>query len=356
MRFFAFHRSIIAFPAAVFVLASILCDIDFGGIMTKQIVCLDGYTLNPGDIGWGPFEAIGEITVHDRTPEDHILARAAGASHLLTNKTPLSTDTLAQLPDLKYIGVLATGYNVVDVQAAAERDIVVTNVPTYGTDSVAQHATALMLELVRGVGVHHQAVRNGQWSSNDDWCFALQPVIELTGKTMAIVGLGRIGLALARIGAAMGMKLIAHDRYWPTPDRLGGLDVESVELDDAFQRADVISLHCPLTSENHHLVDAARLKTMKPTAVIINTSRGPLIDNQALADALRAGTIGGAGLDVLDVEPPPADNPLIGAPRCIVTPHIAWYAAEARSRLMQIAADNLQAFWNGKPVNVVSKK
>ncbi len=324
--------------------------------MTQRIICLDGFTLNPGDIGWGPFEAIGQVTVHDRTSEDQIVARAAGAPHLLTNKTPLSAETLEQLPDLRYIGVLATGYNVVDTQASAERGIIVTNVPTYGTDSVAQHATALMLELMRGVGVHHRAVLDGQWSNNDDWCFALQPVTELTGKTLAIVGLGRIGLALARIGAAMGMELIAHDRYWPTSDRLAGLEVEAVELDDAFARADVISLHCPLTSENHHLVDAARLATMKPTAVIINTSRGPLIDNQALADALRAGAIGGAGLDVLDVEPPPADNPLIGAPRCIVTPHIAWYAAEARTRLMQVAADNLQAFLDGKPVNVVSKK
>ncbi len=324
--------------------------------MTQRIICLDGFTLNPGDIGWGPFEAIGQVTVHDRTSEDQIVARAAGAPHLLTNKTPLSAETLEQLPDLRYIGVLATGYNVVDTQAAAERGIIVTNVPTYGTDSVAQHATALMLELMRGVGVHHRAVLDGQWSNNDDWCFALQPVTELTGKTLAIVGLGRIGLALARIGAAMGMELIAHDRYWPTSDRLAGLEVEAVELDDAFARADVISLHCPLTSENHHLVDAARLATMKPTAMIINTSRGPLIDNQALADALRAGAIGGAGLDVLDVEPPPADNPLIGAPRCIVTPHIAWYAAEARTRLMQVAADNLQAFLDGKPVNVVSKK
>jgi glycerate dehydrogenase len=323
--------------------------------MSQRIVCLDGYTLNPGDIGWGPFEAVSEITVHDRTPAHQIIARTQKVPHLLTNKTPLDARTLDQLPDLKYIGVLATGYNVVNVHAAAKRNVVVTNVPTYGTDSVAQHAAALILELMRGVGVHHHAVANGQWSNSDNWCFALQPITELTGKTLGIVGLGRIGLALARIGAAMGMKLIAHDQYWPAPDRLGGLDVETVELEDLFARADVISLHCPLTDANHHLVNSARLATMKPTAIIINTSRGPLIDNHALADALRAEAIGGAGLDVLDVEPPPADNPLIGAPRCIITPHIAWYAAEARQRLMRIAADNFKAFLDGKPINVVSK-
>jgi len=322
--------------------------------MADRIVVLDGHTLNPGDIDWEPFEALGDLTVHERTPGDSILQRSAKAPYLLTNKTPLSARTLEQLEDLQYIGVLATGYNVVDTEAASARQVVVTNVPTYGTDSVAQHATALMLELVRGVSVHSQAVRDGQWTRSEDWCFALKPVVELTNKTLGIVGLGRIGLALGRIGAAMGMNLVGYDLYWPDADRLGGLEVERLELDELFARCDVVSLHCPLTQENHHLVNAPRLSTMKPTAVVLNTSRGPLIDNQALADALRAGTIAGAGLDVLDEEPPPADNPLLRAPNCIITPHIAWYAAEARKRLMQTAADNLKAFQEGNPVNKVN--
>lgn len=322
--------------------------------MAEKIVCLDGYTLNPGDIGWEPFENIGELTVHDRTPEDQIVARASGFAHALTNKTPLSADTLAQLPDLKYIGVLATGYNVVDIKAAAERGIPVTNIPIYGTDTVAQHATAMMLELTRGIAVHNQAVQEGKWSDCIDWCFALQPIRELTGKTLGLVGIGRIGLAFARIAAAMGMKLIAYDLYWPDAEKLGGLEVEQVELDALFERSDVITLHCPLTPENTEMVNAERLSMMKKTSVIINTSRGPLIDNQALADALAAGTIAGAALDVLDVEPPPADNPLLSAPNCIITPHISWYAAEARQRLMGTAADNLKAFLAGKPENVVN--
>tara|TARA_B100000676_G_C18073253_1_gene845820 strand:- start:241 stop:1209 length:969 start_codon:yes stop_codon:yes gene_type:complete len=322
--------------------------------MADRIVVLDGYTLNPGDLTWEPVEALGELTVHDRTADADILARAAGATCLMTNKTPLDADTLAALPDLRYIGVLATGYNVVEIDAARARNIPVTNIPTYGTDSVAQHAAALMLEHARGVAVHNQAVHDGEWTRNADWCFARQPIFELAGKTLGIVGIGRIGIALARIGAALGMRLVAHDLYWPDAERLGGLDVQQMELDQLFREADVISLHCPLTPENENLVDSARLATMKSNALIINTSRGPLIDNQALASALHAGQIGGAALDVLDVEPPPADNPLLSAPNCILTPHIAWYAAESRSRLMQIAADNLKAFQDGNAANVVN--
>ncbi len=322
--------------------------------MPHRIVCLDGHTLNPGDIGWGPFESLGELTVHDRTPDDQIVPRAARFAHALTNKTVFSAETIEQLPDLKYIGVLATGYNIVDIEAAASRGITVTNIPTYGTDTVAQHATALMLELTRGTASHNQAVRDGQWANCIDWCFTLQPIRELTGKTLGVVGIGRIGRAFAKIGAAMGMKLIAHDAYWPSENAMEGLAVEQVELDDLFARSDVISLHCPLTPENTKMVNADRLSMMKATSVILNTSRGPLIDNQALADALHAGTIAGAGLDVLDVEPPPADNPLLGAPNCLITPHIAWYAAEARQRLMQTAADNLAAYLSGQPTNVVN--
>jgi glycerate dehydrogenase len=322
--------------------------------MPDRIVVLDGYTLNPGDIDWKPVSDLGHLTVHDRTAGADILTRANGATHLFTNKTPLTRAAFDELPDLKYVGVLATGYNVVDIDAARENNIAVTNIPTYGTDSVAQHAAALMLEFARGISVHNQAVHNGEWTTSPDWCFSRQPMFELTGRTLGIVGIGRIGQALARIGAAFGMKLIAHDVYWPSNEALAGLSVEEVELDDLFARSDMISLHCPLTPENTHLVNAERLSKMKNTAVIINTSRGPLIDNQALADALAAGQVGGAALDVLDVEPPPAANPLLTAPNCVITPHLAWNAIEARERLMQIAADNLAAFQTGNPVNVVN--
>ncbi|MEE9211723.1 MAG: D-2-hydroxyacid dehydrogenase [Phycisphaeraceae bacterium] len=322
--------------------------------MARRIVVLDGYTLNPGDIDWGPFEAIGQVTVHDRTADDQIVCRAAGAACVLTNKTPLSAHMLAQLPQLRYIGVLATGYNIVDVEAANQRNIVVTNVPTYGTDSVAQHATALLLELARRVSIHNRAVHEGKWSTSADWCFALAPITELTGLTLGVVGLGRIGLAVARIAAAMGMNIIAFDTHQLSPNELDGLQIEYKSIDEVFSESDAISLHCPLTDQTHHLVNAERLAMMKPTAVLINTSRGPLVDNDALARALRDGTIGGAGLDVLDVEPPAADNPLIGLPNCIITPHLAWYAQAARKRLMNIAAENLKAFVRGNPINVVN--
>ena len=322
--------------------------------MSVQIVCLDGYTLNPGDIGWGPFEAIGQLTVHDRTPDNQIVQRATVAPHVLTNKTPLSAETIASLPEMKYVGVLATGYNIVDLEAAGQRGIVVTNIPTYGTDSVAQHSAALMLELTRHTSAHNKAVHEGQWSRCPDFCFALAPITELTGQTLGIVGLGRIGMALAKIAQAMGMRLVAHDAVQLSAEQLDGLPVQYIELDELFKQADVISLHCPLTPQTDRLVNAKRLATMKPTAVLINTSRGPLIDHGALAKALVDGTIAGAALDVLETEPPPTDNPLFEAPNCIITPHIAWYATAARQRLMQIAADNLNAFLDGQPANVVN--
>ncbi|MCC6578814.1 MAG: D-2-hydroxyacid dehydrogenase [Phycisphaeraceae bacterium] len=319
-----------------------------------KIVCLDGYTLNPGDISWSPFEALGSFVTYDRTSADQIVTRAQGAQILLTNKTMLSARTLTQLPQAKYIGVLATGYNVVDVKAAAVQGIVVTNVPAYGTDSVAQHAAALLLELARRVGLHHQAVAAGQWTKSPDFCFAVAPVIELTGRTLGIVGFGRIGLALARIASAMGMILLAHHPRPLEPSRLGGLNVTQVDdVDDLFAQSDVISLHCPLTEQTKHLVNARRLAMMKPTAFLLNTGRGPLVDQDALAKALHEGRLAGAGLDVLDVEPPASNNPLLAAPNCIITPHLAWYAQEARQRLMRIAAENLHAFLAGKPVNVV---
>ena len=321
--------------------------------MADRIVVLDGYTLNPGDLSWAGLEEFGELTVHDRTPLEAILERTAGCRYVLTNKVPLSAETLAQLPDLACIGVLATGYNIVDVAAASARGIVVTNVPTYGTDSVAQHATALLLELARQPALHAAAVREGAWTMSVDWCFALAPITELSGKTLGIVGIGRIGRAFARIGAAMGMTILAHDEYPPAAAALAGLEVEFTELDELFRRADVVSLHCPLTATTERLVNAERLALMKPAALLLNTSRGPLVDNRALADALLAGTIAGAGLDVLDEEPPPPDNPLLTAPNCLITPHIAWYAQASRQRLMDIAVDNLRAFVAGTPINTV---
>lgn len=318
--------------------------------MATNIVCLDGHTLNPGDLDWSPFEQLGTLSVHPRTPEDQLLARAADAEVLLTNKTPLSATTLAALPALRYIGVLATGYNIVDVGAARERGIAVSNVPTYGTDSVAQHVFALLMELVRPVRRHADAVARGDWSRSPDWCFAETSITSLDGLVLGLVGLGRIGQAVARIGAACGMRITAFDTQRPqTP----GLTVAFLELDELFSGADVVSLHCPLTPQTQNLVNAQRLARMKPTALIINTSRGPLIDSQALADALHAGRLGGAGLDVLDVEPPPPDHPLLRAPGCVVTPHIAWYARSARQRLMDVAADNLSAFLRGEALNRV---
>ena len=321
--------------------------------MTDRIVVLDGYTLNPGDLSWAGLEEFGELTVHDRSEPAAVLDRAAGARFVFTNKVALSAETLQQLPDLAYVGVLATGYDVVAVEEAKRRGVVVTNVPTYGTDSVAQHATALMLELARQPVLHASAVSDGAWTRSPDWCFALTPITELSGKVLGVVGLGRIGRAFARIGAAMGMTIVAHDAYPPDPQTLAGLDVELTELNDLFRHADVISLHCPLTPATERLVNSERLALMKPSAFLLNTSRGPLVDSAALAEALEAGAIAGAGLDVLDSEPPPADHPLLTAPNCLITPHIAWYARASRQRLLDIAVHNLRAFLDGAPVNTL---
>lgn len=318
-----------------------------------KIVCLDGYTLNPGDLSWEPFERLGELVVYDRTSAAQIVDRAHGAACVLTNKTPLDADTLRGLDALRYVGVLATGYNIVDIDTATARGIVVSNVPTYGSDSVAQHAIALMLSLVRPIAPHDEAVKRGAWSSCPDWCFALAPIDSLSGRTLGVVGLGRIGIAVGRIAAAMGMDLVGHDVHWPDAAALGGLAITRASVDELFARSDVVTLHCPLTEQTHHLVDESRLARMKPTALLINTSRGPLVDGHALAAALHRGAIAGAALDVLEVEPPLASDPLLEAPNCIITPHIAWYAKSARERLMGIAAENLAAFLSGSPVNRV---
>lgn len=314
-----------------------------------RIVVLDGYTLNPGDLSWKGLEALGTCTVHDRTPADQIVERAADADVLMTNKTVLSRETIAKLPNLKFIGVLATGFNVVDIDAARKRNIPVSNIPTYGTRSVAQMTFALLLELTQNVAHHANTVREGRWSASEDFCYWDTPLVELADLTIGLIGLGRIGNATADVARGFGMKVIAYD-----PFAKPGGDIELMELNEVLRNSDVISLHCPLTKENTGLINAERLALMKPSAFLINTSRGPLIDEPALAAALNEGTIAGAALDVLTVEPPVRDNPLFTAKNCIVTPHISWATRAARSRLMDIAVANVQAFIDGKPTNVVN--
>ena len=317
----------------------------------KKIVVLDGYCLNPGDLSWDALRALAPVEIYDRTPESEVVALAAGADMLLMTKVPISAATLAQLPELKYIGVVATGYNMVDVAAAKARQVVVCNIPTYGTASVAQFAFALLLELCHHVCAHSEAVQQGEWSRSADWCFWNYPLIELAGKTMGIVGLGRVGRKTAAIADAFGMRVVAHDSVQAgTPDYPG---FEWLPVDRLLAESDVVSLHCPLTPENTGLIDRERLNSMKATAFLLNTSRGPLVVDQDLADALNAGVIAGAGLDVLSVEPPLESNPLLRARNCIVTPHIAWATREARERLLAIAVENVRAFLGGHPKNVV---
>lgn len=317
-----------------------------------KIVVLDGYTLNPGDLTWEGLEALGKLEVYERTEASLILRRAQGAELALTNKTPLTAETLKQLKSLRYIGVLATGYNIVDVKAAKELGIPVSNIPTYGTASVAQFAFALLLELCHHVGLHGDAVRASEWTNNKDWCFWKTPLIELAGKTMGIVGFGRIGRDVGRIADAMGMRVIAHDSVQTNPPAHVGF--RWVGLEELLRESDVVSLHCPLFPETQGLINAQRLSLMKPTAFLINNSRGPLTVDQDLADALNSGSLAGAAVDVLSVEPPPASNPLLTAKNCLVTPHISWATKEARSRLMGLAVDNVRAFLAGKPQNVVN--
>jgi glycerate dehydrogenase len=305
-----------------------------------KITVLDGYCLNPGDLSWDALRAFGEVEVFDRTPADQTIARAAGAAILLTNKTALPAAVLDQLPDLRYIAVLATGYNVIDIEAARRKGIVVSNVPTYATASVAQFVFALLLELCHHVQLHADAVRAGEWSSNPDWCFSKAPLMELEGKIMGIAGYGRIGRHTARIAEAFGMSVLAYD-------------VDRGSLEDLLRQSDVVSLHMPLFPETREMINARTLALMKRTAILINTSRGPLIHEGDLADALNAGRIGGAALDVLSVEPPLPGNPLLDARNCLITPHMAWATAEARRRLMSTVFENVTAFLNGAPQNVI---
>jgi len=317
-----------------------------------RIVVLDGYTLNPGDLSWEGLRRLGELTVYDRTPPPLIRERTAGADILFTNKTPLLRETLAELPGVKYIGVLATGYNVVDVAAAAERGIVVTNVPAYGTDSVAEMVFALLLELCRRVQVHSDAVRAGDWSRSADFCFWRSPQTELSGKTMGIIGFGRIGRRVAEIASALKMRVLAADVHRQPPPPLK--EFAWADAPDLLRRSDVVSLHCPLTPQTEGLINRESLRLMKPEALLINTSRGPLVVDADLADALNRGQIAGAALDVLRTEPPGPENPLLTAKNCVFTPHIAWATRSARERLMAAAVANLEAFLAGRPTNVVS--
>lgn len=314
-----------------------------------KIAVLDGYTLNPGDLSWDSLRALGEVTVYDRTPEDEIAARAKNCGIILTNKTPLTRETIDKLPMLKYIGVLATGYNIVDCRYAKIKNIVVTNVPSYGTAAVAQLVFALLLELCHNTGSHSADVKSGVWTNAKDFCYFNSPLTELCGKTFGIIGLGKIGAKTAEIAAAFGMNIIAYGGQTQQ-----GQNIRSVTLDEIFSLSDVLSLHCPLKPETERIINSRNLNKMKKTAFLINTSRGGLIDENDLAFALNSGQIAGAGLDVLSCEPPKSGNPLLTAKNCFITPHFAWAAREARERLMAAAVSNVAAFLEAKPVNTVN--
>jgi glycerate dehydrogenase len=317
-----------------------------------KIIVLDGHTLNPGDLTWNRLFALGEVVIHDRTPADKIIERSIGAEALITNKTPFTEEIMKSLPDLKYIGVLATGYNVIDTIAAKKRNIVVTNVPAYSTTSVAQLVFALLLELCHHVQKHSDSVLEGKWAQSLDFSYSDFPLIELSGKTFGIIGFGSIGKKVADIATVFGMKIIAASRHQTNQPE--GKNFMWGEIRDVLEQADVVSMHCPLTPETKGLINSESLKRMKSSAFLINTSRGPVVVEQDLADALNKGIIAGAGIDVLSIEPPAKDNPLFNAKNCLITPHIAWATKEARVRLMDIAVNNLAAFINGKPINVVS--
>lgn len=312
-----------------------------------KIVVLDGYTLNPGDLSWEELRSLGEVEIYDRTPEDETVNRASGAEIILTNKTLLMAGDIEKLPGLKYIGVLATGYNVVDIEAARQHGIIVTNVPAYSTMSVAQHVFALILEFFNGICSLSDGVRNGRWSSSIDFCYWDKPLTELAGLTIGIVGFGRIGKAVAVIAEAFGMKVIVNGR-----NEVSGYENHTVE--ELLKRSDIVTLHCPLTPETKGMINSDRLRLMKRSALLINSARGPLVIEKDLSDALNDGIIAGAALDVLSVEPPPEDHPLLSARNCIITPHVAWASFAARNRLMKIAVENVRHFLDGKPLNVVS--
>jgi glycerate dehydrogenase len=321
-------------------------------VTPTKIVVLDGHTLNPGDLSWEALRAIGELQVFDRTADDQIVVRAHEAEIVLTNKTRLPAQILRQLKTTRYIGVLATGYDVVDVRAARELRISVANIPTYGTASVAQFTFALLLELCHHVALHNETARAGEWSRSKDFSFWKTPLVELAGKTIGIVGLGQIGRRVAEIALAFEMRVIAADAVrssvpdWPS--------FRWCEVDELLPQADIVSLHCPLLPQTQGIINAKSLVMMKPSAFLINTSRGPLVIEQDLADALNNGRLAGAAVDVLSSEPPSPDNPLLRAKNCIVTPHIAWASKEARTRLLNTAVANVRAFLDGHPINVVN--
>lgn len=323
-----------------------------------KIVVLDGQALNPGDLSWDRLKKLGELTVYDRTPYDksrveNIIERVGDAEIVLTNKTPLRREAIAKMPNLKYIGVLATGYNIVDIDAAKEAGVLVANVPAYGTSAVAQMVFAFLLEMCHHVWEHSEEVKKGTWTNNTDWCFWNYPLIELAGKTMGIIGFGRIGQATAKIAQALGMNVLAYN---PNENKKLENDMlRYAELDELFANSDVISLHCPLFESTRGIINKDSIAKMKDGAMLINTSRGPLVVEEDLAEALNSGKLSGAAVDVVSKEPIEMDNPLLNAKNCIITPHIAWAPKESRQRLMDIAVDNLEKFLSGNPVNVVNK-
>ncbi len=317
-----------------------------------KIVVLDGYTLNPGDISWEGMEAFGEVTVYDRTKAEEVVERIGDAEVVYTNKTPITKETMDACPGMKFIGVLATGYNIVDIAAAKEKGIPVSNIPTYGTAAVSQFAIALLLELCHHIGEHSDAVKAGEWTSNPDWCFWKYPLVELAGKNMGIIGFGRIGQDTGKIAQALGMKVLAYDAF-KRPE-LESDTCKYVDLDTLLAQSDVISLHCPLFPDTEGIINKDTIAKMKDGVMIINDSRGPLIVEQDLRDALDSGKVAGAALDVVSTEPIQMDNPLLGAKNVILTPHIAWAPKESRQRLMDIAVDNLKCYVDGKPQNVVN--
>ena len=312
-----------------------------------KMCILDGYSLNPGDLDWSPVERLGDVTLFDRTPADKIVERAADADIVLTNKVPFSADTLRQLPRLRFICVLATGYNIIDTEAAARQGVVVANIPAYSTMSVAQMAFAHILNITNHVASYAREVADDKWTNCPDFCFWDSALTELAGKTMGIVGLGNTGMATARIAVAMGMKVVAMTSK--SADTLPE-GITPAPLDDVLASADVVSLHCPLTPSTRHLINAASIAKMKPSAILINTGRGPLVDEQAVADALNGGRLAAFGADVLSQEPPRGDNPLLSARNCFLTPHIAWATIEARTRLMSTATEHVRQFIAGEPV------
>lgn len=320
-----------------------------------KIVILDGYAENPGDLSWEGFEKLGELVVYDRTPKDdeeEIVRRIGNAEIVYTNKTPITAHILNQVPNLQYIGVLATGYNVVDTEAAAGKGIPVTNIPDYGTEAVAQYTMAMLLEICNQVGYHSRVVKEGRWERSEDFCFWDYPLMELNEKTMGIIGYGRIGQETARLAQAFGMKIIASSRH-PKPEN-NTKDFRYVTMDELFAKADVISLHCPLFPETEGLICKENIAKMKDGVIILNTARGPIVVEDDLAEALNSGKVYAAGLDVVSTEPIGGDNPLLQAKNCFITPHIAWASKESRQRLMNTAVDNLRAFLDGKIINVVN--